>query len=68
MTMLKNPIVQFIFERFIADKNIGQGAATTLYCALAPAVVAGGYYADCALAEADAEGSGKGQLGQAQKQ
>jgi len=56
MSVLKNPVVQFIFSRLIADKTIGQGAATTLFCALAP-VEAGAYYADCAVAAADAEGT-----------
>lgn len=31
------------------SKNIAQGAATTVLCALSPDVVAGQYYADCAV-------------------
>ena len=57
MSLLKNPLMQFIFSYFIADKNIGQGAATTLFCALSPSIVSGGYYSDCALGDADAEGT-----------
>ena len=38
------------------DKSIAQGAATTLYALLAPDVVSGAYYSDCAIKAADAEG------------
>ena len=37
---------------FKANKNVPQGASTSVYCALAPKVVGGAYYEDCALADA----------------
>lgn len=56
MTMLRNPLVRWIFSTFIVDKSIGQGAATTLFACLSPAVVSGEYYSDCAVGAADVEG------------
>ena len=40
----------------VTDKNIGQGAATTLFAALCPDLKSGSYLSDCALKVADAEG------------
>lgn len=39
--------LQPILVRLIANKSIEQGAATTVYCALARSVEAGAYYDDC---------------------
>jgi NAD(P)-dependent dehydrogenase (short-subunit alcohol dehydrogenase family) len=60
MSMLKNPFVMWIFTTFVADKSIEQGAATTIYAALAPAIPRGAYLVDCAPAAADAEGTDAG--------
>lgn len=35
-----------------ANKNVPQGASTSVFCAAAPGVVGGGFYNDCALASA----------------
>ena len=40
----------FLLGRFMADKSIPQGAATTVYAAVAPAVPRGEYLSDCAVA------------------
>lgn len=40
------------FLRFII-KNSWEGAQTTLYCALSPNLVSGGYYSDCILTTAN---------------
>lgn len=45
----------FIFSRFLSDKTVPQGAATTLYGCLDPAVPPGAYLKDCAVALPDAE-------------
>ena len=60
MTMLRNPLVRWIFSTFIVDKSIAQGAATTLFACLSPAVVSGEYYSDCALGPVDEEGRDAG--------
>ena len=60
MTMLRNPIVSFIFYNFVLDKSIAQGAATTVFACLAPGLESGAYLADCAPALADAEGTDAG--------
>ncbi len=39
----------------MVDKNIGQGAATTLYACLTPDLISGEYYSDCAVKVTDAE-------------
>lgn len=57
LTMLQNPFVQWLFSTFVTDKDIAQGAATTMYAALAPALPRGAYLVDCAPAAADAEGT-----------
>ena len=56
ISLAKNPLVKMILTNFVVDKNIGQGAATTIYAALCPTLTPGGYYSDCALAKADKEG------------
>jgi hypothetical protein len=48
-------ITSAIFKTFIVDKNIPQGAATTLYACLEPSLsdpdTRGSYLADCAICE-----------------
>lgn len=39
---------------FQANKNVPQGASTSVYCAVAPGIVGGAYYDDCAQADAAA--------------
>jgi hypothetical protein len=50
----------FIFSRFLSDKTVPQGAATTLYGCLDPAVPPGAYLKDCAVALPDAEARDEG--------
>lgn len=40
----------FLVSRFLADKSIPQGAATTVWAAVAPSVPCGEYLDDCAVA------------------
>ena len=37
---------------FSANKTVAMGAATSVFCAVAPGVVGGGYYEDCCLSSA----------------
>lgn len=48
-----NPLLTWIFHRIILDKDIPQGAATSMYAALADAsrFVPGDYLADCNIAK-----------------
>ena len=60
MDILKNPIVNFIFDSLVVDKNIPQGASTTLYACLEPSLdqleLRGSYLSDCALATPNTAG------------
>jgi len=51
MDLLKNPVVDFIFGTFVVDKNIPQGASTTIYACLEPELesqeLRGSYLVDC---------------------
>ena len=55
-------ITSALFSTLVADKTIAQGASTTLFAALAPDVMRGAYFSDCAPCGADAEGEDKGGL------
>ena len=50
----------FVFSRFLSDKTIPQGAATTVYGCLDPEVPAGAYLKDCGVAQPDAEARDEG--------
>ena len=51
---LGSSVVKFIFNTFIVDKSIPQGAATTVWASLCPELaeknVAGSYCSDCSIA------------------
>ena len=56
--MVQGAFGKFVFENFIVDKSIPQGAATTLYGCLEPSLTsqAGSYLFDCAVVEPNEEG------------
>ena len=51
LSLLLQPAALFAVLFTAKRKSVPEGAATTLHAALAPDVVAGGYYADCQLEE-----------------
>ena len=46
-----NRALTWVLHRFILDKDVPQGASTSLYGCLAPELPPGAYLADCAVAE-----------------
>ena len=62
-----NRVLTWLLHRFILDKDVPQGASTSLYGCLAPDLPAGAYLSDCAVAEpneacCDADGSARREL------
>jgi len=60
VSLLDNAVLNFVFDKLVVDKSIPQGASTTLFACLEPALDApaarGAYLSDCAVATPSAAG------------